>query len=49
MDKAVGEESPELEPLGRVEYEDRAEGRGSCPGDRNTQACEVDTVVDVDD
>jgi len=36
MHKAVGEESPELEPLGRVEYENRAEGRRSCPGDRNS-------------
>ena len=48
MDKAVGEESPDLISFARVVDEYGAEGGGSAPCDGNTEACEVDAVVNVD-
>ena len=48
MDKAVGEESPDLISLARVVDEYGAEGGGSAPRDGNTKARKVDAVVNVD-
>ena len=48
VDKAVGEESPDLVSFARVIDEYWAEGGGSAPRDGNTKACEVDAVVNVD-
>ena len=49
MNKTICEESPDLVSFFRVVHQHRAEGGRSSPGDGNTNAVEIDTVVDVDD
>ena len=49
MNKTIGEESPDLVSFFRVVHQHRAEGGRSSPGDGDTNAGKIDTVVDVDD